>query len=59
MIWKLRILRDTRGQDLIEYALLGGFVCLMAGAIVPGVAESVKTILQKVNLVLNNSSSQG
>ena len=59
LIWKLRIVRDTRGQDLIEYALMAGFVAVAAGAIVPGVAESIKTIFGKVNNVMTSSSSQG
>jgi len=59
LIWKLRIMRDTRGQDLIEYALMAGFVAVAAGAIVPGVAGSIKTIFGKVNNVMTSSSSQG
>ena len=54
---KLRIWRDTRGQDLIEYALMAGFVAVAAGAIVPGVAESIKTIFTKVNGILSNSAA--
>lgn len=42
------LLRDTRGQDLIEYALMAGFVAVAAGAIMPGVAESISTIFSKV-----------
>ena len=30
--------RDNRGQDLIEYALMAGFVAVAAGAIMPGVS---------------------
>jgi pilus assembly protein Flp/PilA len=59
LIWKLRIMKDTRGQDLIEYALMAGFVAVAAGAIVPGVASSIKTIFGKVNNVMTSSSSQG
>ena len=59
LIWKLRIMKDTRGQDLIEYALMAGFVAVAAGAIVPGVAASIKTIFSKVNDVLEDSASQG
>ena len=44
----MRVLRDTRGQDLIEYALMAGFVAVAAGAIMPGVAESISTIFSKV-----------
>ena len=59
LIWKLRIMRDTRGQDLIEYALMAGFVAVAAGAIVPGVADSIKSIFTKVNSVMSNSAAQG
>jgi len=57
LIWKLRIMKDTRGQDLIEYALMAGFVAVAAGAIVPGVASSIKTIFSKVNTVMASSAS--
>lgn len=56
---RLRIWKDTRGQDLIEYALMAGFVAVAAGAIVPGVAESIKTIFSKVNTVAVNAAAQG
>lgn len=56
---RLRVWKDTRGQDLIEYALMAGFVAVAAGAIVPGVADSIKTIFGKVNNVMTSSSSQG
>jgi len=59
LIWKLRIMKDTRGQDLIEYALMAGFVAVAAGAIVPGVAASIKTIFGKVNNVMVSSAGQG
>lgn len=54
---KLRIMNDTRGQDLIEYALMAGFVAVAAGAIVPGVASSIKTIFSKVNTVMSSSAA--
>jgi pilus assembly protein Flp/PilA len=59
LIWKLRIWKDTRGQDLIEYALMAGFVAVAAGAIMPGVATSISTIFSKVANVLTNSAAQG
>lgn len=57
ILWKLRILKDTRGQDLIEYALMAGFVAVAAGAIVPGVASSMKTIFEKINVILASSAA--
>ena len=29
---KLKLMKDTRGQDLIEYALMAGFVAVAAAA---------------------------
>jgi Flp pilus assembly pilin Flp len=39
---------DARGQDLIEYALLAGFAVLAAGALIPGIATSISTIISKL-----------
>jgi Flp pilus assembly pilin Flp len=46
------ILRATCGQDLIECALLAGFVALTAGAVMPGVAGSISAIFSQVNSVI-------
>lgn len=32
-----RLINDTRGQDLVEYSLMAGFVALAAAAIFPGI----------------------
>jgi pilus assembly protein Flp/PilA len=47
-----RIWRDSRGQDLIEYALMAGFVAVAAGAIMPGVASSINIIFSQVNSIM-------
>jgi pilus assembly protein Flp/PilA len=59
LVWKLRIARDTRGQDLIEYALMAGFIAVAAGAIVPGIADSIKSVFSKVSNVMVSSAAQG
>jgi pilus assembly protein Flp/PilA len=59
LIWKLRIWKDTRGQDLIEYALMAGFVAVAAGAVMPGVATSISTIFSKVGSVLTGAQNAG
>jgi len=59
LLSKLRILRDTRGQDLIEYALMAGFVALAAAAILPGLGTSISTIFSKVASVVSEAASQG
>jgi len=54
---QLKIWKDRRGQDLIEYALMAGFVAVAAGAIMPGVATSISQIFVKVSSVLTQASS--
>ena len=53
-----RIWRDERGQDLIEYALMAGFVAVAAGAIMPNIASSISTIFSQISSVLTSASSQ-
>jgi pilus assembly protein Flp/PilA len=43
---------DTRGQDLIEYALMAGFVAVAAGAVMPAVSTSISKIFSKIGSVL-------
>jgi pilus assembly protein Flp/PilA len=59
LVWTLQIWKDTRGQDLIEYALMAGFVAVAAGAIMPGVATSISTIFSKVASVTSAASTAG
>ncbi len=55
--WILRLWIDTRGQDLIEYALMAGFVAVAAGAIMPGVATQITTIFSLVGSSLTLAAS--
>jgi pilus assembly protein Flp/PilA len=48
----LQIWRDSQGQDLIEYALMAGFVAVAAGALMPGVSTSISTVFSKVASVM-------
>ena len=49
--------RQRSGQDLIEYALMAGFVAVSAGAIMPGVATSISRIFSKVASVLSSANA--
>jgi len=57
LILRLKIWKDQRGQDLIEYALMAGFVAVAAGAVMPGVATSLSQIFSKVGSVLSNANA--
>ncbi len=48
LIRKLRMWKDTRGQDMVEYALLAGFVAVAAGVLIPDVSSAISTIYSKV-----------
>jgi pilus assembly protein Flp/PilA len=59
IIVNIQLWKETRGQDLIEYALMAGFVAVAAGAIIPGVSLSISRIFSSVASVMRNSASQG
>jgi pilus assembly protein Flp/PilA len=52
-------LRCTHGQDLVEYALMAGFVAVASGAIMPGAASSISAIFSNVASVMAIASTQG
>jgi pilus assembly protein Flp/PilA len=54
----MKLAKETRGQDLIEYALMAGFVAVAAGAIMPSVATSISTIFSQVSSVMAAAASQ-
>ena len=57
LLLQMKIWRDRKGQDLIEYALMAGFVAVAAGAIMPGVATSISTIFSKIASVMSGAAS--
>ena len=52
-----RLLDDKRGQDLVEYALLAGFIAVAAGALLPGVSGSISKIFSRMSSVLANAAA--
>lgn len=57
VVLKLQIWKDTKGQDLIEYALMAGFVAVAAGAIMPNISGSISTIFSKVGSVMTAAAA--
>jgi Flp pilus assembly pilin Flp len=49
---RLQLWKDRKGQDLIEYALMAGFVAVAAGAVMPGVASSINVVFSKINSIM-------
>ena len=54
----LRVARDEAAQDLVEYALLLGFIAVATGAFLPNVANGISTIFSKMSsLVLQATTA--
>ena len=57
LLHKLHLLaEDSEGQDLVEYALLAGFVAVAAGALLPGISDSISVIFSKMASVLSTAA---
>jgi pilus assembly protein Flp/PilA len=52
---RLKIWKDTHGQDLIEYALMAGFLAAASGFTLPQVASSISTIFTNVAAMLGGT----
>lgn len=48
--------RDERAQDMVEYALLAGFIAVAAGALLPGIAGGISVIFSKMSSLINNAA---
>lgn len=59
LLLKLRIWSDTKGQDLIEYALMAGFVAVAAGAIMPSVSSNISTVFSKIESAMQGAAGTG
>ncbi len=57
VICRLQIWKDDHGQDLIEYALMAGFVAVAAGAVIPGISTSISKIFSRVGSVMDLAAS--
>ena len=53
----LAFCRDDQGQDLIEYALMAGFVAVAAGALMPNVSSSISMVFSQIQSLLANAAS--
>ena len=54
----LKLRRDERAQDMVEYALLAGFIAVAAGGLLPGIADGISIIFSKMGSLVNNAAAQ-
>jgi Flp pilus assembly pilin Flp len=46
--WRFALWRDHQGQDMIEYALLAGFIAVAVGALSPALANGMALIYSRL-----------
>jgi pilus assembly protein Flp/PilA len=51
---RLRVWNDTRGQDLVEYALAAGLVAVAAVGCMPTLQSTVATVFTKIGTIIND-----
>jgi pilus assembly protein Flp/PilA len=49
---KLKIWKDSHGQDLMEYALMAGFLAAASGFTLPELASSISNVFSAVVVIL-------
>ena len=54
---RLRIWSDQHGQDLIEYAMIAGFIAVVSGMFMPNVSEDVSMVFSKIASAMTSSAA--
>jgi Flp pilus assembly pilin Flp len=60
-MWRLLIgllvWSDQRGQDLIEYAMIAGFIAVVSGMFMPNVSNDVSMVFSKIASAMTSSAA--
>ena len=48
---------NQRGQDLIEYAMIAGFLAVVSGVFLPNVTQDISAVFSKVASVMTSATS--
>ena len=59
LVWTARIWQETKGQDLIEYALMSGLIATAVVALSPQLAASISAQFSRVAVPLSAAALQG
>ena len=52
----LEIWKNEHGQDLIEYAMIAGFIAVVSGMFMPNVARDLSTVYIKISNFVKGAS---
>ena len=53
----LRLVREEKAQDMVEYALLAGFIAVAAGAVLPPISAQISIIFSKMGSLVTEAAS--
>lgn len=56
-ILRCKIWSDTHGQDMVEYALMAGFITIAVAAAFPPVGEELSKIFSKLTSQVDKANS--
>ena len=54
-IVQLRIWIDNKGHDMVEYALMAGFITIAVGAAYPPISDDVSIIFSKIQSLVEEA----
>lgn len=52
-LFAMRIWRDSHGQDMVEYALMAGFITIAVAAVFPPVGSEISVIWSKLDSTMD------
>lgn len=54
-VLRLKIWKDSKGQDLVEYALAAGMVAVAAVAAMPALSGTVQNVFTKISSIIESN----
>jgi pilus assembly protein Flp/PilA len=57
LLVSFRLWKDQRGQDLIEYAMIAGFIAVVSGVFMPAVTQDISTVFSKIASTMASAAS--
>jgi Flp pilus assembly pilin Flp len=54
---RVQIWNDQHGQDLIEYAMIAGFIAVVSGMFMPNISQDVSTVFSKIASTMTSSAA--
>lgn len=57
LVLQAKIWKDNRGQDLIEYALMAGFLAVAAAFLMPNLVTSITTLFTTIQTKLGEAGA--